>query len=198
MFTADGSAEQTAAARAADEQAQKLMEDQRDTAQMLAASVAKLQTAVGEGQENTKMIESLKMCVLTLGQIKTRFVHLKMFWQNVAEHARHLVTLKDDLVDCIDADMICMLEESYIESGKGWACLGLVSLEANKALVATQGKVDAFMSALPSGDAKDEEVKEMLKKLEINMQEAEKDAEKMIQDFQDNKAKQEEAAAALA
>lgn len=187
-----------AAARAADEQAQKLMEDQRDTAQQLAASVAKLKTAVGEGEENTKMIESLKMCVLTLGQIKTRFVHLKMFWQNVAEHARHLVSCKDDLVDLIEDDMMEMVEESYIESGKGWACLGLVSLEANKALVATQGKVDAFMNSLPTGNAKDEEVKEMLKKLEINMQQAEKEAEKMLEDFQDNKAKQEEAAAALA
>merc|ERR1711881_467163 len=75
-----------------------------------------------------------------------------------------------------------MINEAYTESGKGWACLGLVSLEANTALVATQAKVDSFMSSLPSGDASAAEVKRMLAELEGMMEEKEIQADKQLED----------------
>ena len=185
LFTNDGSQESAAAAAAQEEQVAKLMEEQRNTVQQLAASAARLATAVEEGTENEKMIGALKMCCLTLGRIKTRFVHMRQFWVNVAEHAKYLVRCKDDLLAALDIEDNDMINECYIESGKGWACLGLVSLEANKALVVTQAKVDSFMSSLPSGDASAAEVASMLQRLKASMDEQVRQVNVEMEDFQE-------------
>merc|ERR1712064_269308 len=75
-----------------------------------------------------------------------------------------------------------MITECYLESGKGWACLVLVSLDANTALVTTQAKVDAFMSSLPIGDASSKEVVAMLAKLERALGDKEEQVAAQIED----------------
>jgi len=116
LFTNDGSQEFAAAAAAQEEQVAKLMEEQRNTVQQLAASLARLDTAVKEGKENERMVGALKMCCLTLGRIKTRFVHMKQFWENVAEHAKYLASCKDDILMALE------IEDNDMRLGLLWPC----------------------------------------------------------------------------
>merc|ERR1711963_1061092 len=102
--------------------------------------VAKLSFAVDEGNTLQTTIKSLEVCVQALGRIKTRFTQMKKFWSHVAAHCKNLAG-NEQVALAIDFDDMDEFKEAFVESGKGWAALGLVCIQANEALVTSSAQI---------------------------------------------------------
>merc|ERR1719237_377058 len=99
---------------------------------------------------------------------------MKTFWGHVATHCLELADTRtvDVVKDLDDADMFA---ECFVESGKGWAALGLVSLSAHDSLVTARNAVRDVLENLPSGDECPTQIQNMCDELLAKMKDTEEE-----------------------
>lgn len=171
---ADGGGEHRKDAREAEKKVRELKQEQRNKAAELEKTLASLQTAVADKDDMAKVVQSLEMYNLALGRIRTRFVHMKVFWSSVAEHCKALGGYGDQFEFAVE---LCDAEEfvtAFMHSAKGWAALGWVCVQANDAMVLSSNKINSVMDHLPSGSEGDAKIQAMIEELKATMEENEK------------------------
>jgi len=145
------------------EEQKKIMEDKREANVDLARQLETISQYSEQEHSLNMSVELLGTCISTLGKIVTTFKDVRMFWQQVARHCKHLVALKDDVNDMweccegFDNDV----KNSVMQSAVSWAALGRVNYEAHVAMVKSKEVTDNIMCKLPEGESTKNEI-EML------------------------------------
>lgn len=173
-FQGDDGLSDEESAKATAAEARRKIEEQIEAQADLARSLAQLEMHTEEGATAEKAVSCLEMCCKTLAQIKNRFIDMKLFWANVALNAQTLQN-QEEVQFAIDLEDDDEFTNAFIESGKGWAALGRVSLQAQDALVTAREAVKNVMEDLPVGEVQESRVKEMCDKLQTQIAENYKD-----------------------
>jgi len=138
--------------QAALERARMLADQRRQNNSQLAEALSKINKTETHKSEVEKSIECLVAVINMLGKIKTTFVQVKTFWQAVGAHCRKIADqdkqMLSDLPDWLELEQVVEGEASLRESAHSWAALGLVNLQAFKAVTAAQVVCDQGMSTL--------------------------------------------------
>lgn len=190
FLISNGGQEQEKMASEAAEEARRLRRDQIAAQAELAEQVKLLEITVAEGHEHKRIEQCLIVCKETLGQIVLRFEAMRLFWHHVAAHCNTLSS--NDAIECAMAlEDDDEFQKAFVSSGKSWAALGLVSLNANTALVAARESVRGVLENLPRGDEATSKVMSMCQDLQQqikqNVEEAEAEVEITFTEFREVK-----------
>merc|ERR1719253_1844025 len=126
-------ADEMAAAAAAHRR--KLQQKRAEDKAALAKDAEALKTMRTEKTEIEQVIISLGSCIRALGQVKTTFEQVAMFWDMVSKHCHKLSLVGEDIKDWweCDEEFSGDVELEWQRSAAGWAVLGSVNIKAWRA-----------------------------------------------------------------
>merc|ERR1719253_1313026 len=116
----------------------------------LAKDVEALKTMRTEKTEIEQVILSLGSCIRALGQVKTTFEQVAMFWDMVSKHCHKLSLVGEDIKEWweCDEEFSGDVELEWQRSAAGWAALGSVNIQAWRAMCAAGQDIDEKMANL--------------------------------------------------
>lgn len=174
LATSAGGEEEAAAAAAAAAAGREAFDKEINAQRDLQKSVQELAKSVQCEDTAKNAVQCMGLCVKTLVKIKSRFAAMKTFWGHVAGHCIELADTS--IVDVVkDLDDANMFADCFVESGKGWAALGLVSLSAHDSLVTARNAVRDVLENLPSGDECPSQIQNMCDELLAKMKDTEEE-----------------------
>lgn len=139
--TAEAKASQAAAARMA------ALSERREAAGDLAAAARNLANLKTERSEIVKAIKALDICVKIMGQFKTTFTNVRIFWETIASMCSKLKGLgKTELEDKSIKSLAKYVETQIVR----WISIGHLNCLANNGVLQAHAKVDDGMRKLPT------------------------------------------------
>jgi len=142
-------AAESAEAKASTAAAQRFMklDQRRETAGDLAAAAQDLANLKTERSELVKAIKALEVCVRLMGQIKTTFLNVRIFWESIEKRCKQLSQYDEQgLQDKSIRKLGIYVEKNMIQ----WIALGCLNHTANGSIKQALKKVDEGMRNLPT------------------------------------------------
>jgi hypothetical protein len=138
----------------------------------LAKDVEALKTMRTEKTEIEQVILSLGSCIRALGQVKTTFEQVAMFWDMVSKHCHKLSLVGEDIKEWweCDEEFSGDVELEWQRSAAGWAALGSVNIQAWRAMCAAGQDIDEKMANLKP--VQHAEVQRLAEKIQLSLKDA--------------------------
>lgn len=159
-------------AQKAKDRARQLADQKRAVNADLAASVSQLGSQQVKEHTLSETVKILGVCLKTMGKIVTTFKDVKTFWMSVAKHCQHLTTLAEEakeMIEINDGEVDQDVLAAVYQSANNWAALGSVCLRAHHTMISSKTQTDNIMKDLPAGDACQQQLQDMLSKLESSL-----------------------------
>jgi len=117
------------------------------------AKIQKLLCAVGDANsqasEVERVIQSLNICVETMGKIKVTFQKYKIFWAQMKVQTSTIADMHGDVKLVAKRELERVREIIYV-SAQSWAAVGMLNSQAYNGMDEVLESSDAIMNSLPT------------------------------------------------
>jgi len=159
----------------------RLKAAEREQKARLKEAVAEMTGMTTRNTQIEQVLKCLSLTFETMGQVKTTFSNVQLFWKSVARQCTKLSEMRDTLKSTWEAadddekelEGFEILKASFMESAVGWAALGCVNYRAHQKMIEAKSGIDSKMRALPDGEIRGAVVDQLAKELTLALEDGE-------------------------
>lgn len=117
-----------------------------------------------EQSEVARVIQSLEICIQTMGKIKVTFQKYRIFWAQMKAQTSSIADLHGDVKFAAKRDLERVRDIIYV-SAQSWAAVGMLNSQAHKGMDEVLNSSDDIMNSLPSASVPVAEIQQLADQL---------------------------------